>query len=156
MKEDTRLRKQLTELLDSSHAHATFGQTVDDFPVEQAGVRPAGVAHSAWELLEHMRLAQEDILRFTRSADYQPMKWPDDYWPAAMTPKDKPAWAASVASFRKDLTEFTKIVNDPTRDLYKPFPWGEGQTLLRETLLIVDHNAYHLGQLMMVRRALEK
>ncbi len=156
MKDDTRLRKQLTELLGTSHAHASFGETVDDFPVAKAGIRPTGMAHSGWELLEHMRLAQDDILRFTRSADYEPMKWPDDYWPAAPAPNDKSAWAASVAGFRKDLTEFTKILNDPTRNLYEPFPWGEGQTLLREALLIADHNAYHLGQLMLVRRLLEK
>ena len=156
MKTDARLRKQLVELLASGHAHATFEQVVDDFPVEKAGVRPPGMAHSGWELLEHMRLAQDDILRFTRSADYKAMKWPDDYWPASPAPKGTQAWKDSVRRFREDRAEFNKILNDPSRDLYQPFPWGEGQTLFREALLIADHNAYHLGQLMLVRRLLEK
>lgn len=156
MKDDTRLRTQLTELLSSGHAHATFEQVVEDFPVDQAGVRPPGMAHSGWELLEHLRLAQDDILRFSRSADYQAMKWPDAYWPASPAPKNGKAWSDSIRNFREDRAEFIKLLNDPKRDLYGPFAWGEGQTLLREALLIADHNAWHLGQLMLVRRALEK
>jgi hypothetical protein len=156
MKDDTRLRTQLAELLSSGHAHATFEQVVEDFPVDQAGVRPPGMAHSGWELLEHLRLAQDDILRFSRSADYQAMKWPDDYWPASPAPKNGKAWSDSIRNFREDRAEFIRLLNDSKRDLYEPFAWGEGQTLLREALLIADHNAWHLGQLMLVRRALEK
>lgn len=156
MKNDVRLRKQLVEGLDSGHAHAAFDQVVKGFPLDKIGIRPPGLPHSAWELLEHLRLAQDDILRFSRSADYQAMKWPDDYWPASPAPKSKRAWTDSIRRFREDQTQFAGILNDPKRDIYEPFPWGEGQTLLREAMLIIDHNAWHLGQLMLVRRALEK
>jgi len=155
MKDDTSLRKQLAEALNSGHAHASFDQVVKDFPLDKVGMRPPGFQHSAWELLEHLRLAQDDILRFTRSADYKPMKWPDDYWPSGPAPKGKNAWADSVRQFQEDQAKFVEILQDSSRALYEPFPWGEGQTLLREALVLADHNSWHLGQLMLVRRALE-
>jgi hypothetical protein len=151
---DQRLRKQLVKLLRSQEAHAGFDKSVAGMPVAKVGLRPEGLPHSAWELLEHMRIAQDDILRFSRSSDYQSIRWPEAYWPRSPQPKAAGDWAKSIAAFRKDLAEFERLVQDPARDLYEPFPWGDGQTLLREALLLADHNAYHVGQLVLVRRLL--
>jgi hypothetical protein len=149
---DSALRKQLIEMLRGGHAHATFEAAVKDFPVEKAGTRPQGLPYSAWELLEHLRIAQEDILRFSQTADHASPKWPEGYWPANPAPASPGEWQKSVRAFEKDLAEFQALVEDPGQDLYRAFPWGDGQTLLREAMLIVDHNAYHIGQLVLVRR----
>jgi uncharacterized damage-inducible protein DinB len=154
MPNDAALRKHLLALLRGGQAHATFDDTVRGFPLDKIGVRPAGLPHSAWELLEHMRIAQHDILIFSRSADYNAIKWPDDYWPRAPKPDRESQWEESAQAVRDDLAEFEKLLQDPARDLYAPFSWGKGQTLLREALLIAAHNSYHLGQLLLVRRAL--
>ena len=154
MPNDAALRKQLLALLSSGHAHATFEDAVKKFPLSKIGVRPEGAAHSAWELLEHLRIAQADILVFSKSAKYVALKWPDDYWPSSPAPKRKTQWAQSVKAFLRDRAAFEKLVRDAKRDLYEPFPWGDGQTLLREALLLADHNAWHLGQLLMLRRQL--
>lgn len=146
------IRKQLAALLHGGHAHITFDDAVKKFPLDRIGIRPAGSPHSAWELLEHLRIAQRDILLFSKSAKYVAPKWPDDYWPSSPAPRRKSQWAASVKAFRADLAAFEKLILDPRKDLDAPFPWGEGQTLLREALLIADHNAYHLGQLVLVRK----
>jgi uncharacterized damage-inducible protein DinB len=148
------LREQLIQLLTAGHAHTTFDQAIKNFPHEKIGVRPPGAPHSAWELLEHMRIAQNDILRFSQSADYVSPKWPEGYWPDAPAPRRKAQWDESIRAFREDRAAFEALLRDPARDLYKRLPWGEGQTLLREALLIADHNAYHLGQLVLVRRLL--
>lgn len=155
MSQDANLRRHLLELLRGGNAHATFAQVIKDFPVNGAGTRPPGMAHSAWELLEHLRLAQADILKFSLSADYVEPAWPDDYWPKKPAPDGPARWTESGRAFQEDLAAFEKLLQDPSRDLFEPFPWGNGQTLLREALLIGDHNAWHLGQLMLVRRALE-
>lgn len=155
MSQDANLRRHLLDLLRGGNAHATFDQVVEDFPLTSIGVRPPGMAHSAWELLEHLRLAQVDILKFSLSADYAEPKWPDDYWPQTPAPDRPERWKESLRDFRSDLKAFEDLLQDPARDLFEPFPWGSGQTLLREALLIADHNAWHLGQLMLVRRALE-
>ncbi len=152
---DARLRKHLIELLDGGSAHIRFGDVVEKFPVDRAGIRPAGSPHSAWELLEHLRIAQRDIILFSEGNDYVEPKWPDDYWPAAHDPKDAQQWNASVAAVREDTARFAAMVGDEKRDLLEPFAWGSGQTLLREALLIADHNSYHLGQLLLVRRMVE-
>ena len=152
--ETTKLRRHLMELLRGGHAHASFDSVVEGFPVNRAGDPPEGLPHSAWELLEHMRIAQNDILRFSTSGDYVPPKWPEGYWPASKAPGNHARWNASVQSFREDLAAFVGLVQDSKNDLYRAFPWGDGQTLLREALLIADHNSYHLGQLLLVRRAL--
>ncbi len=154
MANDTALREQLIALLDGGHAHATFDGAVRGFPVDQAGKRPKGLPYSAWELLEHMRIAQNDILRFSISAEYESPKWPEGYWPPKPGPEKESDWARSVRAIRKDLAEFQALLRDPKQDLYRKFPWGDGQTLLREALLIADHNAYHIGQLVLVRRLL--
>jgi hypothetical protein len=154
MDHDQLLRKQLKELLRAGNAHVRFEKVVEDFPLDRIGQRPNGMPHSAWELLEHMRIAQNDILRFSESADYTALQWPEDYWPKSPVPAHKDDWRKSVNSFERDLKTFEKLLDDPSRDLYQAFPWGEGQTLLREALLVADHNAYHLGQLLLVRKAL--
>ncbi len=151
---DDALRKQLAGLLRSDQAHVTFDQAVHRFPAEKAGIRPEGAPHSAWELVEHMRLAQDDILRFSLSSDYRPMKFPDDYWPSSPKPERAGAWAKSIDAFRKDLDAFERLIQNPERDLYESFAWGDGQTLIREALLLADHNAYHTGQLVIVRQLL--
>ncbi len=148
------VRQQLVNFLRGGHAHVTFEDAVEGFPVDQAGVRPSGLPHSGWELLEHIRISQNDILRFSQSADYVSPKWPEGYWPSDAAPAGADEWERSVKSFYRDRDAFETLVLDPKQDLNKPFPWGDGQTLLREALLIVDHNAYHIGQLVLVRRAL--
>ena len=154
MGHDDLLREQLVELLRGGHAHATFDRIVEGFPAEKFAIRPPGMAHSGWELLEHMRIAQNDILQFSESADYVSPGWPDEYWPSSQGPADAREWDNSVRLFREDLKTFETLVKNTQRDLFRPFPWGDGQTLLREALLIADHNSYHLGQLLLVRRAL--
>src|SRR5690348_4968795 len=154
MADDAALREHLIQLLEGGNAHATFDSAVKAFPVDRAGVRPKGLPHSAWELLEHIRIAQHDILRFSISADHVSPAWPEGYWPSAPGPEKESDWARSVKSIKKDMSEFQNVVRDPKQDLYRKFPWGDGQTLLREALLIADHNAYHIGQLVLVRRLL--
>ena len=150
----TDFRERLAAMLDSGHAHATFDDAVTGFPAPLRGTRAPGLPHSGWELLEHLRIAQWDILEFSRRADHVSPAWPEGYWPAAPEPPDAGAWDASVARFRADLAAMQDLVRDPGRDLFAPFPHGDGQDLLREALLIADHNAYHIGQLVLVRRAL--
>lgn len=154
MPADTALREQLVQTILGGHAHATFEDVVRDFPPDRAGTRPKGCPYSAWELLEHMRIAQNDILRFSKSADYVSPKWPEGYWPQTPGPADPADWEKSIRAFRRDRRAFEALLEDPRQNLNKKFPWGEGQTLLREALLIVDHNAYHVGQLLLVRRLL--
>ena len=145
---------QLTELLHGGHAHATFADAVKKFPFDCAGIRPPGAPHSAWELVEHMRIALHDILCFSREPRHVSPKWPEGYWPATPAPESESQWKRSVAAIRRDLTAFEKLLEEQADKLDKPFPWGDGQTLLREAFLIADHNAYHLGQLVLVRRLL--
>lgn len=148
------MREQLVELLRRGNAHATFDQAVRGFPVDRAGLRPQGAPHSAWELVEHLRIAQNDILRFSQSSGHVSPHWPEGYWPASPAPPRVEAWAESVRAFRNDRAAFAAMLRDGARDLHQKFPWGDGQTLLREALVLADHNSYHLGQLVLVRRLL--
>jgi hypothetical protein len=152
---DQALREQLIALLHGGNAHIAFDKAVRGFPLDQVGVRPRGLPHSAWELLEHIRLAQVDILRFSRSAEYVSPPWPEGYWPESPKPDSPKQWSASIRRYRKDLAEFEAMLLDPAQKLHRKFPWGDGQTLLREALLIADHTSYHLGQLLLVRRLVE-
>lgn len=154
MNEENQLREQLSDFLDSNHAHVRFDQAMADFPFDFAGKIPAGMAHSAWQLLEHMRIAQLDIYQFSVSADHISPKWPEEYWPKNSLPPDKESWANSIKNFKSDLNKMKKLVTDPAIDLFAEIPQGTGQTILREALLVMDHNAYHLGQLIDLRRAL--
>jgi hypothetical protein len=150
------LRKQLTALLNEGQAHATFDDAVKDFPQEHRGTVPDGLPYSAWQLLEHIRITQRDILEFSAppTGGYQPIEWPAGYWPKSAQPSSEHAWDASIAAVHKDREVFGKLISKPDVDLYKPFRWGEGQNLLREALLIADHNAYHVGELILLRRLL--
>ena len=152
--QDAALREHLLELLRGGHAHATFDAAVADLPADLRGKKPKAAEHTPWQLLEHLRIAQWDILEFSRNSKHVSPKWPDGYWPKTAEPPSSAAWSNSVRRFRADLEAMAKLVSDKKRDLYKPFPWGEGQTLLREALLVADHNAYHVGQLISLRRLL--
>ena len=150
------LRKQLIALLDGGQAHTSFDEAVGNFPAELRGVVPEGLPYSAWQLLEHLRIAQKDILDFSAppSGGYQHMRWPDDYWPKEAKPHSPEAWDRSIATIKSDLEKFKALIVKPEADLYKPFRWGTGQNLLREALLIADHAAYHIGELVVLRRLL--
>jgi len=151
---DTALRKHLVELLRSRGAHADFDEAVEGLSEALRGARVKELPFTAWRLLEHLRLAQWDILEFSRNPKHKSPTWPEGYWPEADAPPNSGAWDASVAAFRRDLGEMEKLVRDPANDLSAPFPWGQGQTLLREAMLVADHNSYHVGQLILLRRLL--
>ncbi len=153
MNSDKSLRDHLLHLLDGGHAHLRFDDAVKDFPPALRGKRPEGGPHSAWELLEHLRLAQWDILEFARDPKHVSPSFPDGYWPSGAPPTPS-SWDESIAAFRADLRGFAELVSNESIDLHAPIPHGQGQTILREILLAADHNAYHLGQLMTVRRQL--
>ena len=127
---------------------------MNGFPLDLIATRPAGLPHSAWELLEHLRITQNDILLFSIHAGYVSPSWPEGYWPGTAAPERVEQWDESVRLFRADRAAMEKLVLEEGRDLHAPFPWGDGQTLLREALLVADHTSYHLGQLLLVRRAL--
>jgi len=129
-------------------------KVIADFPAKLRGEVPKGLPHSAWMLLEHMRLAQWDILDFSRNPKYKELMWPNDYWPKNPAPPSEAAWDKSVKSFHDDLGAMKTLVNDPKTDLFAKIPWGDGQTILREAMLVADHNSHHLGQLIDVRRLL--
>lgn len=147
-------RKELDRLLAKGTAHTGFDEAIADFPAPLRGVRPPGSPHSAWELLEHLRIAQWDMLEFSRDPAHQSPEWPAGYWPKTAAPPDEAAWDKSVKAFHRDLGAMRKLVSDPRSDLFTPFPHGDGQTLLREALQVSDHNAWHIGELVFVRRLL--
>ncbi len=151
----TSLRQHVINLLTKGEAHADLRSVLKDFPVTLRGRKPEGAPHTPWQLLEHMRIGQWDILRFILDADHVSPKWPEGYWPKTDKPRDTKAWQKSVQQFFSDLEAICKLVRDPKRDLVAPLPHGTGQTLLREALVLADHNAYHLGQIVMIRRTLE-
>src|SRR5215831_595898 len=148
------MRAELAKALAWGEAHADFDKAVKDFPPALRGRRAHGLPHSAWELLEHLRLAQHDILDFSRNAKYKELTWPDDYWPASPEPPDEEAWDKSVAAFRRDRKALQKMAADPKLNLARKIPHGDGQTYMREILLVIDHNAYHVGELVLLRRLL--
>ena len=151
---DLLLRVHLLYLLKDGGAHISIDDAMRGWPVQLAGVRVATFPHTAWMLLEHMRLAQWDILEFSRNRKHVSPKWPAGYWPPSEAPANEKAWRASLAAFRKDLQAMEKLVGNRKIDLYARIPWGDGQTILREALLVADHNAYHLGQLVMLRKSI--
>jgi len=149
------LRQHLVELLTGGHAHATFDAAVNNLPPALRGKRPKGAGHSPWEILEHLRIAQWDILEFSRDPRHVSPEFPDGYWPASAAPPDDKAWDKSVRAFRRDLKAMCALVEDPATDLFARISHGDGQTILREALLAADHNAYHLGEMVLVRRLLK-
>ncbi|MDX1546144.1 MAG: DinB family protein [Rhodothermales bacterium] len=154
MTRNAALRRHLADALAWRSAHATFDDAVDGLPAALRGQRPDGLPHSPWELVEHLRRAQRDILDFCLDPDYETPEWPAAYWPPAPAPPDAAAWDAALGAFRDDLAAMQRLVLDPATDLFAPIPHGDGQTILREALLLADHNAYHVGQLVAVRQAL--
>jgi hypothetical protein len=154
MTQDQSLRNHLTRLLDWHDAHADFDQVVANVPADMQGVRPNGLPYSLWQLLEHMRLAQADILDFCRNPQYQQPEFPAGYWPPTDAPPAADAWEQSVAVFKTDRQALIDMVADPELDLFAEIKHGEGQTYLREVLLAADHGAYHLGEMVAIRRLL--
>ena len=150
------LKKHLLNLLDAEGAHIRFEEAVKSFPPKLRGKKPEGAPHTAWQLLEHLRIAQSDILEFSRDAQHVSPKWPEGYWPESVAPPNDKAWQKSVAQFRDDLEQMKNLLKKVREEeLYKRIPHGDGQTLLREVLILADHNSYHLGQLMHLRKTLE-
>ena len=154
MTEEKALRQLLSKLLEWGDAHVDFDTAVAGIPAKLRGVRPPGAPHSLWQLVEHLRLAQFDILDFCVNAQYEEKKWPDDYWPADAAPPTARAWNASVARFAADRRALQKLAVNPKIDLTARIPHGSGQTYLRELVLVADHTAYHVGQLVLVRQQL--
>jgi hypothetical protein len=156
MKNDQSLRDHLLELLRGGSAHLDLEKAIAGLPAELRGAKAPGLPHTVWQLLEHLRIAQWDILEFSRDPKHASPPWPEGYWPPSETaaPPDAAAWERCVEALRNDLQAMQNLVADPQTDLYAKIPWGKGQTVLREALLAADHNAYHLGQLVSVRQAL--
>jgi uncharacterized damage-inducible protein DinB len=148
------LREQLLALLRGGQAHLEVDAAVRDFPASLAGGRAGAIPYTPWRLLEHLRIAQEDILEFCRNPEHVSPEWPEGYWPPEDAPPDEGAWQASVEAFCRDLAAVPELVADPRTDLMARIPHGDGQTVLREALLVADHNAYHLGQLLALRKGL--
>jgi len=150
------VREQLARVLGWEEAHVGFDKAVDKVPADRRGALAPGFEHSLWQLLEHMRLAQRDLLEFCVSARYvHALRWPDDYWPTLPAPPDAAAWNAGIADFKTDREKLMALARDPGVDLFKTVPTGKaGQTYARAILLVADHNAYHLGQFVAVRRGL--
>lgn len=154
MATDKQLRQHLVALLKGGDAHVDFDRAVKDLPVELRGKKPKGAEHSPWELLEHLRIAMWDILEFSRDARHKSPEFPAGYWPKNPAPPSEKAWEQSVQGFRKDLQAMCDLVQDESVDLFAKIPHGDGQTVLREALVAADHNAYHIGQLVLLRRIL--
>jgi hypothetical protein len=154
MDHEKQLRQQLAKIIDWNEAHTDFSAAVTGFPPKLRGRVPEGFPHSGWQLLEHIRIALWDMVEFSQNAKHKSPKWPEGYWPKDPEPPNDGAWEKSVKAVEDNLEAMRELISDPKHDLFAPIAHGSGQTLLREALLVADHNAYHLGQLVLVRRAL--
>ena len=148
------LRAQLRRILSWQDAHVGFEKSVEGLAPKLRGVRVDGFPHSAWELVEHLRITQHDILDFCRNPNYTEITWPDDYWPSSAEPPSEAAWDDSIAAFREDRAALEALAGDESIDLFAKIPHGDGQTYIRELLLVADHTAYHIGQIVVVRQQL--
>ncbi|MGH9431694.1 MAG: DinB family protein [Terriglobia bacterium] len=148
------LREHVLYLLKGGGAHVDFEKAIARLPVKARGMRPQGAPHSPWEIIEHLRIAQWDILQFSVDSQHVSPPWPEGYWPDSPAPARAQAWERAVRDFRRDSEAMQKLVSNPATDVLAPIPHGSGQTILREALLVADHNAYHLGELVLVRRLL--
>jgi hypothetical protein len=155
MNSDQGLREQLLQLLRGGQAHMTFDEAVADFPPEAINRRAPNVPYTPWHLLEHLRITQRDILDFIRDPDYREPSWPDEYWPPRDRMADSTGWAETIRAFREDLQALQAIATDPAIDLFATVPHGQGQTILRELLLVADHNAYHIGEFAILRQVMQ-
>ena len=154
MANDKALRQHVLNLLKGGNAHVDFDSAFKDLPAGLRGKRPKGTQHSLWEVLEHLRIAQWDILEFSRNPRHKSPDFPEGYWPRTASPPDEKAWDNSIKSFRADFEAMCKLVEDESTSLFAKIPYGEGQTILREALLVADHNSYHLGEAVLLRRLL--
>ncbi len=152
--DDRVLRDHLLEFMRGGSAHVDLATVLDDFPEKLQGSKPENAPFTPWQLLEHMRFTVNDLLIFSTDPKYIAPKWPDEYWPAKDTPASPGDWQKSVKALKADLTAFEKLLQDPDLNLYAKIPWGDGQTLLREILLVCDHTSYHLGEMVLLRREL--
>jgi hypothetical protein len=148
------LVKELKDLILKGNAHASLDEALDKVPARVRGIVPDKLPYSIWQLAEHIRLAQWDILDFSRNPDYQPMNWPEAYWPKKKAPKNNAEWDKTIKQIKKDRNDFIKLLENEDTDFYTPFPHGNGQNLLREAMLIADHNSYHAGEIIVIRRLL--
>jgi hypothetical protein len=153
---DKELRQHLVKMLTEPNAHLTFEKATGDFPQQHYGTAVDGCAHTAWQLLEHLRIAQWDILEFSHDSSHVSPKFPNGYWPETATPPDDEAWIKSIEQFKNDLGQMCDLISDESNDMYVRIPHGDGQTLLREALVLAKHNSYHLGQLVMLKKALKR
>jgi hypothetical protein len=156
MKQDEVIREQLLALLRGGNAHMSFDQAVADFPMGKINAQPPSLPYTPWRLLEHIRIAQRDILDFIRDPAYVSPAWPEGYWPPQGEQADEARWRRTIEEFQADRRELEKIVKDPNTDLSAPMPQGQKYTILREILVAADHNAYHLGEFGLMRGILEK
>jgi uncharacterized damage-inducible protein DinB len=154
MSTDANVREHVSKLLSWEDAHVGFETVINGIPDDKRGAVPAGLPYSLWQVIEHIRIAQHDILDFCRNASYQEMKWPADYWPQSPAPPSQAAWDDSVEAFRRDRRALQDMANDASLDLTARIPHGQGQTYLRELVLVADHTAYHVGELVVMRRLL--
>ena len=152
MQTDSEVRKWLLWNLRGGNAHWTFDDAFGDLPEDKRGARAEGTPYSPWRVLEHMRICQRDILEFTIHPGYESPSYPDEYWPDSLAAENEEAWDRSVAEFKQDRGSMIELVDDPQTDLFSPLAHGDGQTVIREAMLVVDHNSYHLGQMELVRR----
>ena len=141
-------------MLTTSGARVSFDKALANIPFEDLGIKPNGIPYSIWQQVEHIRIAQKDILDFSVNKNYKELNWPDDYWPKEAAPGSEAAWKHSIAAVHHDLNEFIKLIEDPAADLFAPIPWGSGQHLFREAILIIDHTSYHTGEIIAIRRLL--
>lgn len=154
MVSDAVLRELLGRILAWDDAHVDFDAAIADLPAGLRGTHPPRLPYSSWQLLEHLRLTQRDILEFCRNPNYRELDWPEDYWPPSPAPPSPSAWDESIAQFRQDRSALQQLAADPSIELAAPIPHGSGQTYLRELVLAADHAAYHVGQLVLIRRLL--
>ncbi|MGD9093693.1 MAG: DinB family protein [Anaerolineales bacterium] len=154
MSNDQVVREQMLFLLGGGNAHLTFDQAVADFPLEAINSHPPNVDYTPWHLLEHIRIAQWDILEFSRDPGHVSPEWPEGYWPNPEAQADQAQWEETILSFRRDLKALQEIIKDPSTDLYSDLPHAPGYNILREILLVADHNAYHIGELAILRQVM--
>jgi DinB superfamily len=153
-KQSDPLRNHVLELLEGRNAHVDLEGALAGLPANLRGAKPDGTPHTIWQLLEHIRIAQWDILEFSRNPKHVSPKWPEGHWPKTEAPPSAAAWNKSIKQVRDDMKAMAKLVSNKKNDLFAPFAWGDGQTLLREALLVADHNAYHAGQIVLLRKLL--
>jgi hypothetical protein len=155
MNADQSIREELANLLQKSYAHAGFDHAIAGLDLKTAGVQFPHLPYSIWQLVEHIRIAQQDMLDFSENKNYKALNWPEGYWPKEAAPANEQEWQHTLAEIKKSLAAFTALINDAQLDLLKPFPYGDGQSLFREAVMIIDHLSYHTGQIVLIRRLLD-